>query len=107
MTARQEAAAQVAAPAARTRPYLIGVRHHGPALAVAVPRLLDAAAAEVVCVELPADLQPWLSYVSDPSTAAPVALTGAYEDGRLRSYPLADFSPELAAVRWARTKARK
>ncbi|MFE0800146.1 DUF5682 family protein [Streptomyces sp. NPDC058812] len=104
MTARQEAAAQVAALAARTRPYLIGVRHHSPALAVAVPRLLDAAAAEVVCVELPADFQPWLPYLSDPRTAAPVALTGAYEDGRLRSYPLADFSPELAAIRWAREK---
>ncbi|WP_345635112.1 hypothetical protein [Streptomyces thinghirensis] len=58
MTARQEAAAQMAAPAARTRPYLIGVRHHSPALAVAVPRLLDAVGAEVVRVELPADFQP-------------------------------------------------
>jgi hypothetical protein len=100
MTAR----AEVAAPAARTRPYLIGVRHHSPALAVAVPRLLDAADAEVVCVELPADFQPWLPYLSDPRTAAPVALTGAYEDGRLHFYPLADFSPELAAIRWARAR---
>ncbi|MFH9731591.1 DUF5682 family protein [Streptomyces sp. NPDC017260] len=104
MTAREEAAARVAEPATRTRPYLIGVRHHSPALAVAVPRLLDAAAAEVVCVELPADFQPWLPYLSDPRTTAPVALTGAYEDGRLRSYPLADFSPELAAIRWARER---
>ncbi|MDG9722492.1 DUF5682 family protein [Streptomyces sp. DH41] len=104
MTAREEAAAQVAAPETRTRPYLIGVRHHSPALAAAVPRLLDAAAADVVCVELPADFQPWLPYLSDPRTAAPVALTGAYEDGRLRSYPLADFSPELAAIRWARAR---
>ncbi|GAA5213588.1 hypothetical protein GCM10023323_55190 [Streptomyces thinghirensis] len=48
----------MAAPAARTRPYLIGVRHHSPALAVAVPRLLDAVGAEVVRVELPADFQP-------------------------------------------------
>ncbi|WP_030855932.1 DUF5682 family protein [Streptomyces sp. NRRL S-37] len=97
MTARAEAAA----PAARTEPYLIGVRHHSPALAVAVPRLLDAADAEAVCVELPADFQPWLPYLSDPRTTAPVALAGAYEDGRLRLYPLADFSPELAAIRWA------
>jgi hypothetical protein len=100
MTAR----AEVAALAARTRPYLIGVRHHSPALAVAVPRLLDAADAEAVCVELPADFQPWLPYLSDPRTTAPVALAGAYEDGRLRLYPLADFSPELAAIRWARDR---
>ncbi|MFF5157372.1 DUF5682 family protein [Streptomyces sp. NPDC000348] len=100
MTAR----AEVAVLAARTRPYLIGVRHHSPALAVAVPRLLDAAGAEAVCVELPADFQPWLPYLSDPRTTAPVALAGAYEDGRLRLYPLADFSPELAAIRWARDR---
>lgn len=100
MTAREE----TAAPAARTRPYLIGVRHHSPALAVAVPRLLDAADTEVVCVELPADFQPWLPYLSDPRTTAPVALTGAYEDGQLHFYPLADFSPELAAIRWARER---
>ncbi|MGW4023860.1 DUF5682 family protein [Streptomyces sp. NPDC005009] len=100
MTAR----AEVAALAARTEPYLIGVRHHSPALAVAVPRLLDAAGAEAVCVELPADFQPWLPYLSDPRTTAPVALAGAYEDGRLSLYPLADFSPELAAIRWARDR---
>ncbi|MBT3154325.1 VWA domain-containing protein [Streptomyces sp. CHD11] len=95
---------KTAAPADRTRPYLIGVRHHSPALAVAVPRLLDAADAEVVCVELPADFQPWLPYLADPRTTAPVALTGAHEDGRLHFYPLADFSPELAAIRWARER---
>ncbi|MEU7472987.1 DUF5682 family protein [Streptomyces sp. NPDC044984] len=100
MTAR----AEVAALAARTRPYLIGVRHHSPALAVAVPRLLDAADAEAVCVELPADFQSWLPYLSDPRTTAPVALAGAYGDGRLRLYPLADFSPELVAIRWARER---
>lgn len=112
MTAREETApraadrvtADVAALAAGTRPYLIGVRHHSPALAGAVPRLLDAAGAEVVCVELPADFQEWLPYLSDPRTTAPVALTGAYEDGRLYVHPLADFSPELAAIRWARER---
>ncbi|MFI8090134.1 DUF5682 family protein [Streptomyces sp. NPDC086080] len=95
---------ETAALAARTRPRLIGVRHHSPALAVAVPRLLEAADAEVVCVELPADFQPWLPYLSDPRTVAPVALTGAHENGQLRFYPLADFSPELAAIRWARER---
>ncbi|MGW4551118.1 DUF5682 family protein [Streptomyces violaceorubidus] len=108
MTAREETAtrtaARTAAPAARAEPYLIGIRHHSPALAVAVPRLLAAADAEVVCVELPADFQPWLPYLADPRTVAPVALSGAYEDGRLRLYPLADFSPELAAIRWARDR---
>ncbi|MFD1541190.1 DUF5682 family protein, partial [Nonomuraea guangzhouensis] len=91
----------VAALAASARPYLLGVRHHSPALAVALPALLDAADAEVVCVELPADFQQWLVHLADPGTIAPVALAGARGDGGLGFYPFADFSPELVAIRWA------
>ncbi|MEV6156470.1 DUF5682 family protein [Nonomuraea sp. NPDC052129] len=91
----------VDALAASARPYLLGVRHHSPALAVVLPALLDAADAEVVCVELPADFQPWLTHLADPGTVAPVALAGARGDGGLGFYPFADFSPELAAIRWA------
>ncbi|MEV4377146.1 DUF5682 family protein [Streptosporangium sp. NPDC049644] len=94
----------VDALAGATRPYLLGVRHHSPALAAAVPALLAAAGAEVVCVELPADFQPWLVHLADPATLAPVALAGTRGDGRLGFYPFADFSPELAAVRWARER---
>ncbi|MFG2822247.1 DUF5682 family protein [Kitasatospora sp. NPDC048365] len=92
----------VEALAASTRPHLIGVRHHSPALAAVLPELLDAADPQVVCVELPADFQHWLPHLADPGTVAPVALAGADRDGRLGFYPFADFSPELAAIRWAR-----
>ncbi|MEE6257914.1 vWA domain-containing protein [Plantactinospora sonchi] len=92
----------LAALAGSTTPYLIGVRHHSPALAAVVPTLLDAAAPDVVCVELPTDFQRWLPYLADPATRAPVALAGALDDGPLGFYPFADFSPELAAIRWAR-----
>lgn len=85
-------------------PYLLGVRHHSPALAAVVPALLEEARAEVVCVELPTDFQPWLEHLADPETVTPVALAGAGEGGRLSFYPFADFSPELAAVRWARNR---
>ncbi|NXY97874.1 VWA domain-containing protein [Streptomyces sp. BR123] len=88
--------------AASRTPYLLGVRHHSPALAAVVPALLDASGAEVVCVELPAEFQPWLEHLADPETQAPVALAGTGPDGRLAFYPFADFSPELAAIRWAR-----
>ncbi|MEU4232235.1 DUF5682 family protein [Nonomuraea sp. NPDC026600] len=91
----------VAALASSARPYVLGVRHHSPALAVALPALLDAADAEVVCVELPADFQQWLVHLADPGTIAPVALAGARGDGGLGFYPFADFSPELVAIRWA------
>ncbi|MFF4389543.1 DUF5682 family protein [Streptomyces sp. NPDC001552] len=94
--------AAVDALAAAREPYLIGVRHHSPALAAVMPALLDASGADVVCVELPAEFQPWLEHLADPETVAPVALAGTGEDGRLAFYPFADFSPELAAIRWAR-----
>ncbi|MFJ5938939.1 DUF5682 family protein [Streptomyces sp. NPDC093071] len=101
MTTLDPRAAVDALAASRT-PYLLGVRHHSPALAAVVPALLDEAGAEVVCVELPADFRPWLEHLADPETVVPVALAGTGEGGRLAFYPFADFSPELAAVRWAR-----
>ncbi|WP_406449048.1 DUF5682 family protein [Streptomyces sp. NBC_01622] len=104
MTIAQDPRAALDALADSAVPYLLGVRHHSPALAAAVPALLDAAGAEVVCVELPVDFQPWLTHLGAPGTLAPVALAGAGADGRLGFYPFADFSPELAAVRWARER---
>ncbi|MFJ6656781.1 DUF5682 family protein [Streptomyces sp. NPDC091377] len=104
MTHVQDPRVALDALAGSTVPYLLGIRHHSPALAAAVPALLDAAGADVVCVELPVDFQPWLAHLGAPGTVAPVALAGAGQGGRLGFYPFADFSPELAAVRWARER---
>ncbi|HSM91952.1 MAG TPA: DUF5682 family protein [Anaeromyxobacteraceae bacterium] len=83
-------------------PYLIGVRHHSPACAAAMAALLDGFAPERLLVELPADLQGWLPWLGHPELLAPVALAQVDADGSALSfYPFADFSPELAAVRWA------
>lgn len=84
-------------------PYLIGVRHHAPSLAAAVPALLDAAKPDVLLVELPAELQDWLPWLAHEETRAPVALAAAPGDGGggPAFYPFADFSPELVAARWA------
>ncbi|TVZ92751.1 DUF5682 family protein [Streptomyces sp. BK340] len=84
-------------------PYLIGVRHHAPSLAAAVPALLEAAKPDVLLVELPAELQDWLPWLAHEETRAPVALAAAPRDGGggPAFYPFADFSPELVAVRWA------
>ncbi|MER6459281.1 DUF5682 family protein [Streptomyces sp. NPDC001228] len=101
MTDSPEAAlAALTDPAA---PYLIGVRHHAPSLAAVVPALLDAAKPDVLLVELPAELQDWLPWLAHEDTRAPVALAAAPADGSTGPafYPFADFSPELAAVRWA------
>lgn len=88
--------------AGRTDPYLIGVRHHSPALAVALPALLDAYRPDVLLLELPAEFGEWLPWLADPATVAPVALAGVVGDSASPAfYPFADFSPELVAVRWA------
>ncbi|MFJ6198161.1 DUF5682 family protein [Micromonospora sp. NPDC092111] len=88
--------------AGHRRPYLIGVRHHSPALAVALPRLLAEFRPEVLLLELPPELGEWLPWLADPATIAPVALAGVVGDGGEPAfYPFADFSPELVAVRWA------
>ncbi|MDQ1041040.1 hypothetical protein QFZ75_007456 [Streptomyces sp. V3I8] len=97
-----EAVAALTDPAA---PYLIGVRHHAPSLAAAVPALLTAARPDVLLVELPDEMQEWLPWLGHEETRAPVALAAAPRDGGggrgPAFYPFADFSPELAAVRWA------
>ncbi|MET9153427.1 DUF5682 family protein [Streptomyces griseoflavus] len=89
----------------RSAPYLVGVRHHAPSLAAALPALLDDADPEVLLVELPAEMQQWLPWLGHEETRAPVALAAAPADGSGHQapafYPFADFSPELAAVRWA------
>ncbi|MFB8138562.1 DUF5682 family protein [Streptomyces parvus] len=91
-------------------PFLIGVRHHAPSLAAALPALLDAAAPDVLLVELPAEFQPWLGWLAHEETQAPVALAAVPADGPGAGpagergpafYPFADFSPELVALRWA------
>ncbi|MFJ6434230.1 DUF5682 family protein [Streptomyces sp. NPDC091416] len=89
-------------------PFLIGVRHHAPSLAAALPALLDAAAPDVLLVELPAEFQPWLGWLAHEETEAPVALAAVPADGPRSAgergpafYPFADFSPELVALRWA------
>lgn len=87
-------------------PFLIGVRHHAPSLAAALPALLDAAAPDVLLVELPAEFQTWLGWLAHEETEAPVALAAVPGSGPAGErgpsfYPFADFSPELVALRWA------
>ncbi|MGW4036206.1 vWA domain-containing protein [Streptomyces sp. NPDC004778] len=108
--ATAEAAVEALAAAGPGAPFLIGVRHHAPSLAAALPALLDAADPDVLLVELPAEFQPWLGWLAHEETEAPVALAavpaagpGAVSAGGRGPafYPFADFSPELVALRWA------
>ena len=85
---------------ASQEPYLIGVRHHSACLARIMPELLDAIQPDCLLIEMPLEAQPWIPYLGHPETQTPVALAVKNPTG-LAFLPFADFSPELAAIRWA------
>ena len=79
-------------------PFLIGIRHHSPAMSVATPHLLEGFAPDVLAVELPAEAAEWLDWLTHPEAVAPLAMAFS-RGGGLSFYPFADFSPELVALR--------
>ncbi|MDX3540555.1 DUF5682 family protein [Streptomyces sp. MB09-01] len=84
-------------------PLLLGVRHHGPGSARAVRAALDAARPAAVLIEGPPEGDGLLALAADPGMRPPVALLAhaADDPGRAAFWPLADFSPEWVAIRWA------
>ncbi|MFF3676747.1 DUF5682 family protein [Streptomyces sp. NPDC002120] len=84
-------------------PLLLGVRHHGPGSARAVRAALDAARPAAVLIEGPPEGDELLALAADPGMRPPVALLAhaADDPGRAAFWPLADFSPEWVAIRWA------
>ncbi|WP_328670327.1 DUF5682 family protein [Streptomyces sp. NBC_00322] len=86
-----------------TGPLLLGVRHHGPGSARAVRAALDAASPPAVLIEGPPEGDALLALAADEQMRPPVALLAhAVDDpGRAAFWPLAAFSPEWVAIRWA------
>ncbi|MFE9133885.1 DUF5682 family protein [Streptomyces sp. NPDC007355] len=84
-------------------PLLLGVRHHGPGSARGVRAALEAGRPDVVLVEGPAEADALVALAGDPDMRPPVALLAhAVDDpGRAAFWPLAEFSPEWVAIRWA------
>ncbi|MFI8358604.1 DUF5682 family protein [Streptomyces sp. NPDC085612] len=84
-------------------PLLLGVRHHGPGSARAVRAALDAARPAAVLIEGPPEGDGLLAFAADPGMRPPVALLAhaADDPGRAAFWPLAEFSPEWVAIRWA------
>lgn len=104
------------------RVHLLGIRHHGPGSAATLVRALDELRPRRVLLELPADtagalalatVPPGSGSASGPAPAEdadaagglvpPVALLGYVVDHPERAafHPLARFSPEWQALRWA------
>ncbi|MET9591001.1 DUF5682 family protein [Streptomyces sp. NPDC006516] len=84
-------------------PLLLGVRHHGPGSARAVHAALEAARPRAVLVEGPPEGDALVRLAADDRMKPPVALLAhAVDDPGLASFwPMADFSPEWVAIRWA------
>ncbi|WP_405507504.1 DUF5682 family protein [Streptomyces cyaneofuscatus] len=98
-----QATTGAAAAAFAAGPLLLGVRHHGPGSARAVRAALDAARPAAVLIEGPPEGDALLPLAADPQMRPPVALLAhAVDDpGRAAFWPLAEFSPEWVAIRWA------
>ena len=83
--------------------HVLGVRHHGPGSARSVALALDELAPGVVVIEGPPELEQVVPLLADPATTPPVAgLVYDVAHPRCSSfYPMAAFSPEWVAIRWA------
>ncbi|MFF4273059.1 DUF5682 family protein [Streptomyces sp. NPDC001536] len=84
-------------------PLLLGVRHHGPGSARAVRAALEVARPRVVLIEGPPEADALIPLAADEDMRPPVALLAhaVDEPGRSAFWPLAEFSPEWVAIRWA------
>ena len=84
-------------------PLLLGVRHHGPGSARAVRAALETAAPRAVLIEGPPEADALIPLAADKDMRPPVALLAHVVDepGRSAFWPLAEFSPEWVAIRWA------
>lgn len=83
--------------------HVLGIRHHGPGSARSVAEALATLRPDLVLIEGPPELDQVVPLVADPAMVPPVAaLIYAADQPRLASfYPLAAFSPEWVAFRWA------
>nr|WP_078960198.1 DUF5682 family protein [Streptomyces sp. NRRL B-24085] len=82
---------------------LLGVRHHGPGSARAVRAALDVARPRAVLIEGPPEADALIPLAAEEDMRPPVALLAhaVDEPGRSAFWPLAEFSPEWVAIRWA------
>jgi hypothetical protein len=91
-----------------TELHVLGVRHHGPGSARAVDAALDALDPDVVVIEGPPELDAIVGLAGLPSMQPPIAALVYVPDAPRRAsfYPLAHFSPEWCALRWAADHGR-
>ena len=85
------------------RVHLFGIRHHGPGSAASLVAALDDLQPTAVLIEGPPEADPLIPYAAAPGMRPPLALLAYAVDDPATSvfFPLAVFSPEWQAMRWA------
>ncbi len=88
---------------------VFGVRHLSPAAGLHVRRFLDAEDPDFVLIEGPSDATEQIVHLAHAKTQPPVAILAFTKTRPVRSlvYPLASYSPEWVAARWALEKKRQ
>jgi uncharacterized protein DUF5682 len=91
------------------RVHVFPVRHHSPRSALLAAEFLDEARPEAVLIEGPIDATPLVEVLTDPETLPPIAILGYRTDGQADSalWPFAAYSPEYAAMIWAKANGRR
>lgn len=84
--------------------YVVPIRHHSPACAWFLRRLLAEVRPAKVLIEAPADFAPQIPLLLDAETKPPVALVALVQPTEDRPrvagyYPFCDHSPEFVALR--------
>lgn len=96
---------------------LLPVRHHSPACAWQVQRMIETWRPQAVLIEGPDTASSLIPAMIDPATKAPFAVYYSYDDtaGAVSEekekyrcyYPFLDYSPELAALRTGSAQGAK
>ncbi|UMG94612.1 DUF5682 family protein [Nocardioides sp. TF02-7] len=89
--------------AGEPRVEVLGIRHHGPGSARSVAAALAELEPTLVVIEGPPELDAVAGHAADPGLVPPVAglVYATDEPRRAAFYPMAAFSPEWVALRWA------
>lgn len=86
---------------------IIGVRHLSPAAARCVVQTLNNHQPSVVLIEGPSDATPLIDKILHPGVQLPVSLLAYTKNSeRTLAYPLAEYSPEYQAMKWAKDNNR-
>ena len=82
---------------------LFGVRHHGPGCARALGAALDEYRPDAVLIEGPPEANDLIPLLGDAAFVPPAAILvhPADDPANAAFFPLAEYSPELVAARWA------